>query len=467
MIEHFLQTKITEQLPFQPTEQQAELIAGLASYLTNTTPRRVFLLKGYAGTGKTSVISALVKALKQMERKTMLLAPTGRAAKVLSAYAGQAAYTIHKKIYRCRAFGDYRFSLSENLHTDTLFIVDESSMIANGGGENSGFGSGRLLDDLISYVYSGQRCTLILLGDNAQLPPVMQENSPAMSREWLEGYGLQVHEYELTQVVRQAMQSGILHNATLLRQAIAENDTHHPFPFRTEGFSDIRHLSGQDIIDELQRSYDQVGMEETIVVTRTNKRANLYNQGIRNRILYKEEEISNNDLIMVTRNNYFWTKPYDGIDFLANGDMLTINRIRKHQSLYDCHFVDVSLQALDYDWEIDATLLLDALHTESPDKGYELSNHLFQAVGEDYPEVTNKRKLIELIKENPYYNALQVKFAYAVTCHKAQGGQWKRVFIDQGLLSDDRIDTSYYRWLYTALTRATEQVYLINFEKKK
>jgi len=301
------------------------------------------------------------------------------------------------------------------------------------------------------------------LGDTAQLPPVMQPQSPALEKEQLLGYGLIVTEFTLTHVVRQALESGILHNATLLRQQLTDEQTT-KFPvFELEGFDDICKLNGMELIEEIQKSYDGVGVEDTIVVTRSNKRANIYNNGIRARVMMKEDELSNGDLLMVTRNNYYWNKPYKEIDFIANGDILKIVRVRKYHEIYGFRFVDLTLRSLDFDWEIDARIWLDALQSESPAQMNEMTNTLFEAVGEDYPEITNKRERFKKILENEYYNALQVKFAYAVTCHKAQGGQWKKVFIDPGQVTEDKINSDFYRWLYTALTRATETVFLVNF----
>ena len=462
MISDFIVDKIREQFPFTPTQQQGEAVCELANFISKKSIRKAFILKGYAGTGKTTVVAALVKALEEIGYKCVLMAPTGRAAKVIAAYSHHPAYTIHKKIYRCQQFGNTQFSLFENLHSNTLFIVDEASMISNDK-DSSSFGSGRLLDDLISYVYNGKACHLLLLGDSAQLPPVHQEHSPALEEEWLQGYGIDVSSYELTHVVRQALQSGILYNATLLRHQLTQDGIRHKFQFETDGFDDICHINGQEMLDELQRSYQEVGETETVVITRSNKRANLYNRGIRNFIMYKEEELSVGDLIMLSRNNYFWAKDYDGIDFLANGDMMEIRRIRKYHELYDLRFVDVALKALDYDWEIDATLLLDSLHVDGPSDNQVFNQQLFQSISEDYPEIRDRRKLIEIIKTDPHYNAIQARFAYAITCHKAQGGQWERVFIDQGNIPEDHLDLSYYRWLYTALTRAGTKVYLVNF----
>ncbi|MEI8273761.1 MAG: AAA family ATPase [Paludibacter sp.] len=465
MLHNFIASRIEAQLPFEPTEQQTQLIEALGIFLMSTDNEKCFLLRGYAGTGKTSVVSALVRALNELKQKTMLLAPTGRAAKVIAGYSGFPAFTIHKKIYRQKSMSEFKFQLADNLNTHTLFIVDEASMISNTGTEST-FGSGRLLDDLVEFVYSGQGCSLLLLGDTAQLPPVMQPHSPALERDKLMGYGLKVHEYILTHVVRQALESGILHNATLLRQQLLEEKTSEFPKFELEGFSDIKKLGGMELIDEIQRSYEGVGVEDTIVVTRSNKRANMYNNGIRARVMMKEDELTNGDLLMVTRNNYFWNKPYKEIDFIANGDILQVMRVRKHHEMYGFRFVDLTLRSLDYDWEIDARIWLDALQAESPRVMNEMTNKLFQAVAEDYPEIMTKKELYKKILENEYYNALQVKFAYAVTCHKAQGGQWKKVFVDSGQISEEQLNSDFYRWLYTALTRATETVFLVNFPEK-
>jgi exodeoxyribonuclease-5 len=462
MLQNFIASRIQAQLPFEPTEQQTKLIEELGVFLMSTDNEKAFLLKGYAGTGKTSVVSALVRALNELKQKTILLAPTGRAAKVISGYSGFPAFTIHKKIYRQKSMSEFRFQLADNLQTHTLFIVDEASMISNTGTETI-FGSGRLLDDLVEFIYSGEGCSLLLLGDTAQLPPVMQPHSPALEHDKLLGYGLKVNEFTLTHVVRQALESGILHNATLLRQQLIEERTTQFPSLELEGFSDIRKLNGMELIDEIQRSYDGVGVEDTIVVTRSNKRANLYNNGIRARVMMKEDELTNGDLLMVTRNNYFWNKPYKEIDFIANGDILQVLRVRKYHEIYGFRFVDLTLRSLDYDWEIDARIWLDALNADSPAQMNEMTNKLFQSVAEDYPEITTKRGLYKKILENEYYNALQVKFAYAVTCHKAQGGQWKKVFVDPGQIAEEQINNDFYRWLYTALTRATETVFLVNF----
>lgn len=461
MLQDFISGKIIEELGFEPTSQQDELIHLLGEFLVSPDPDKLFLLKGYAGTGKTSVVSALVRSLNELKQKTVLLAPTGRAAKVLSGYSGSPAYTIHKKIYRQKSMAEFKFQLADNLHKHTLFIVDEASMISNEG-LDSAFGSGRLLDDLIEYVYTGEGCFLLLLGDTAQLPPVLQPNSPALDAHVLAGYALHVKSYILTHVVRQSLESGILRSATMLREELEQSDAFPVPDFNTSDFPDFVRINGMDVVDEIQQAYDKTGEEDTIVITRSNKLANIYNNGIRGRVLMKEEELTNGDLLMVTKNNYYWNKPYEEIDFIANGDILEVTRVRRYHEIYGFRFVDLSLRSLDYDWEIDARVWLDMLQAESPAHANELNQRLFQAIAEDYPEVTNRKLLMKNIMDSEFYNALQVKFAYAVTCHKAQGGQWKCVFIDQGNLDASQINADYYRWIYTAVTRATEKVFLID-----
>lgn len=466
MLHNFISQSIKNELPFEPTAQQAELLDKLGEFVMAKDQAKIFLLKGYAGTGKTSVISALVRALNTMKQKTSLFAPTGRAAKVIAAYSGFPAFTIHKKIYRQKSLSEFKFQLAENLHSNTLFIVDEASMISNTG-LDSEFGSGRLLDDLIEYVYSNNSCSLLLIGDTAQLPPVMQAFSPALESEKLASYGLNVHSFILTHVVRQALESGILFNATQLRNNIDENEVYSFPKFDTTGYSDIKHLGGMELIDEIQRAYSGVGIEDTIVITRSNWQANMYNKGIRSSVLMKEEEISNGDLVMVTKNNYFWSKAYKNIDFIANGDILEVVRVRKSSEMYGYRFLDLTLRSLDYDWEIDTRVWLDILQSDTPKQANEMHQNLFKLVAEDYPEITNKRNLVQKIYENEYFNSLHIKFAYAVTCHKAQGGQWKKVFIDAGQLKSEQINIDFYRWLYTALTRATESTFLINFQSER
>ncbi|MCB9017655.1 MAG: AAA family ATPase [Paludibacteraceae bacterium] len=463
MINDFLHEKIKENFPHEATPQQEELIRLLSSFVISGDDH-IFLMKGYAGTGKTSVVSALIRAMEEMKQPVVLMAPTGRAAKVLSAYSGRPAFTIHKKIYRQQTGGDPNgdFSLNVNLHKQTLFIVDEASMIANASAETN-FGSGRLLDDLIEYVYGGDGCRLILIGDTAQLPPVGQEMSPALEKAQLEGYGFHTDEYQLTDVVRQACESGILYNATKLRLLILQ-EFGGEFPkIEYESYADIKRISGEDLIEAIASAYGRDGMDETIVISRSNKRANIFNNGIRNRILYREEELSSGDLLMVVRNNYFWSKNIEKFDFIANGDVAEVKRVHNKREIYGFRFADVTLHFQDYDVELDTKILLDTLQSEAPALSYNDNNRLFQAVQEDYMDIGNKRERMKKMREDPFLNALQVKFAYAVTCHKAQGGQWNTVFLDQGYITEEMINTEYLRWLYTAFTRATDRLYLINW----
>lgn len=464
MLENFIKNRIIHSLPFAPNEGQAELLQLLTQFILSKNERKAFVLRGYAGTGKTSIMAALVKALGEVKQSVILLAPTGRAAKVLARYANKAAYTIHKYIYRQDKLGGDSFSLSDNLHKHALFIVDEASMIS-GQRDNPTFGTGVLLKDLIKYVYAGEGCSLLLLGDDAQLPPVGSDISPALDINYLLGFGLDITSYTLTQVARQALDSGILSNATAIREQISMPQQTFDYQYT----SDFQAFEGVEFLELLEQSYNEVGAEETIILTRTNRRTNLYNQGVRARILWKEDAISSGDRLMITKNNYFWTKDYEGIPFLANGDMMEIVRLRNWREMYGFQFVDASLRAIDYDWEIDVILWLDTLTTDSPEVNHQLHQQLFDHISEDYPELQhNRKKLIETIYESPYYNALQIRVAYAVTCHKAQGGQWKRVFIDPGNIPVEERDKNYYRWIYTAITRATEQVYLLtNITKNK
>ena len=470
MINTYLGQQIKTNFPYKPTFEQENVVKILADFLFCRKTESLFLLNGYAGTGKTSLIGALVKTLDQLAQKCILLAPTGRAAKVFSHYAGHPAYTIHKKIYRQKSFSNEldNFSMNDNLHQHTLFIVDEASMIANEGLAGSMFGTGRLLDDLIQYVYSGQGCRLMLIGDTAQLPPVGEEESPALSADVLRGYGLEVYEGMLTEVVRQLHDSGILWNATELRSCIANEDFFTLPSIKVKGFPDIKVIPGNELIEAITDSYDHVGMDETIVVCRSNKRANIYNKGIRNMILYREEELETGDLLMVAKNNYFWTEGCKEVDFIANGDIAVVRRVRREREMYGFRFADVLLRFPDYDdMELEVKLLLDTLHTETPALPKEMNDKLFYSVLEDYADISVKRERMKKMKSDPHYNALQVKYAYAVTCYKAQGGQWKRVFLDQGYMTEDMLTPDYFRWLYTAFTRATETLYLVNWPKEQ
>ena len=467
MLEQFIKNRIIASLSFMPNEGQNALLDKLSRFIISPVERKAFILLGYAGTGKTSMMAALVQAYKELQQKVVLLAPTGRAAKVLSRYAHTPAYTIHKFIYRQKKLGEEVFSLNDNLYKHTLFIVDESSMIS-GIRDNQTFGSGILLDDLVKYVYSGDGCSLLLLGDNAQLPPIGTELSPALREEYMAKYSLNITTHTLTEVARQALDSGILSNATTLRHvALNPHNSAGKDMWRyLQQSADLEMISGSDFIEKIEESYRDIGAEQTIILTRTNKRTNIYNQGIRARILWREEEIENGDRLMVSKNNYFWTEKYENLPFLANGDMLEISRLRNIREMYGFHFADAQLRALDYDWEIDAVIWLDTLHSDSPEMNNGLHRELFGRIAEDYPELAhNRKKLIETIYQSPYYNALQVRFAYAVTGHKSQGGQWKHVYIDPykgGELHAD--EEGFYRWLYTAVTRASEKVYFIKNE---
>ncbi|WP_373782892.1 ATP-dependent DNA helicase [Bacteroides heparinolyticus] len=468
MINNYLERQIKENFPYQPTPEQEFALKSLSGFLLAPRNEAVFLLRGYAGTGKTSLVAALVRTLDKLQQKSVLLAPTGRAAKVFSAYAQHPAFTIHKKIYRQQSFSNEmnNFSVNDNLTTHTLYVVDEASMISNEGLSGSMFGTGRLLDDLVQFVYSGQGCRLLLMGDTAQLPPVGEEQSPALFADVLKGYGLEVLEADLTQVVRQERQSGILWNATRLRQLIAEESCYSLPKIRITGFADIKVLPGNELIDELSSCYDCDGPDETIVICRSNKRANIYNSGIRAQVLWREDELNTGDLLMVAKNNYFWTGKE--MDFIANGETAVVRRMRRTREMYGFRFADVTLSFPDRDdFELEVNLLLDTLHTDAPALPKADNDRLFYAVLEDYSDVSSKRERMKKMKADPYYNALQVKYAYAVTCHKAQGGQWKNVFLDQGYMTDDLLTPDYFRWLYTAFTRATGTLYLVNYPKEQ
>lgn len=475
MINRYLTSQIKTNFPFVPTKEQEKSLEEISMFILSGDDRRVFVLCGYAGTGKTSLVSALVKTMEQLERRTVLLAPTGRAAKVFSSYSGRAAYTIHKWIYRQKSIlNGSSFTLMENRAVNTLFIVDEASMIANEGMSN--FGSGALLDDLVEFVYSGHGCSLLLLGDTAQLPPVGEECSPALSQEYLRSMFLNVSAMELTQVMRQLDGSGILHNATMLRCIVAGGNAAALPQIRLKGFADICRVQGEELIEAIEGAYSSVGIDETIILCRSNKRANVYNEGIRRRILYREEELNRGDVLMIVKNNYYWREELgkqdksilEKIDFIANGDTAEIVYVGSTEEMYGFRFADVTLSFTDYeDCELDVKIMLNTLTSESPSLTRAESEALFAAVWEDYPEIRSKRKRMEEVRKNPYYNALQVKYGYAVTCHKAQGGQWKRVFIDQGYVTPEMAGPDYYRWLYTAFTRASEKLYLVNWSDEQ
>lgn len=461
--DHFY-NKILSNFGFQPTPNQEEALKRVVEFLFTPSSDNLFLLKGYAGTGKSSLVGALVRSMTEFKQKTVLLAPTGRAAKVFSIYSEHPAFTIHKKIYRQQRFDGEQgnFSVTDNLHKDTLFLVDEASMISNDGLDSAVFGTGRLLDDLIHYVYSGENCRLLLIGDTAQLPPVGQENSPALQKENLQAYGLEVTEITLTQIVRQAEDSGILYNATNIRNILNSGKTEAYPKLKLDGFTDIIRINGQEMLEELSSAYDRDGIEETIVISRSNKRANVFNQGIRNQILYREEELSSGDLVQIVKNNYFATEKIENIDFLANGEIVEIQRARHITEIYGFRFCDALIHHLDYNMELDVKILLDTLHSETAALSHEKQNELFYNVLEDYQDLSSKKEKYKKIKANPYFNALQIKYGYALTCHKAQGGEWKNVFLDLGYISKEHLGVNFYRWLYTAFTRATQRLFLVN-----
>ena len=460
-----LAAKILENFPHQATPEQLQVVQLWEDFLLSREADRIFVLKGYAGTGKTSLIAALVKTWTSLQQRVALLAPTGRAAKVMSDYSGLPAFTIHKFIYRRKSFGDdEHFTAMPNLVPGTLFLVDEASMIQNYGISGGLFGEGQLLDDLIRFVYTGRDCRLMLIGDEAQLPPVGETESPALNSDNLEGYGLSVTEFTLRQVVRQTEASGILWNATMLRTLLTEGDVF-DFPrLRLQGFADIRAVN---------ESYYRVGEDETIVVTRSNKRAALFNQGIRARILDHDEELCSGDRIMIVKNNYRWmpaptAKENQISSFLANGDMAVVRRYSNERELYGLRFADATIELPDYNrMEIDATIMMNTLQSESPALTAEQQKALWDAVWNDYDDIPGKKERMEKMKQDVHLNALQIKYAYAVTCHKAQGGQWAHVYIDQGYVSEDMLSEDYFRWLYTALTRATEKVFLINWPRQQ
>jgi exodeoxyribonuclease-5 len=469
MFEKKLSNLIIQELKVEPTGSQNKAINVISTFLYDDNQYSTFLLKGYAGTGKTLLVSTLVKVLEKFKIETVLLAPTGRAAKVLSHYASKQAFTIHKKIYRQKSLSDLSssFVLDFNKSKNTLFIVDEASMISNEGSDQTLFGSGHLLDDLIEYVYNGKNCRLMLVGDTAQLPPVGLSLSPALDPKTLEAFSIKVFESVLSDVVRQVQESGILYNATALRYNIKHQRTHNFFNINTTKLPGIYRIGGEELIESICSCYDKYGESETIVITRSNKRANKFNEGIRQSILWREEELSRGDLIMTVKNNYYWKDDEKKIDFIANGDIARVVKVRKTEDLYGFRFANVTLEMIDYDnLEFDCKIFIDTLSIESASFGKEENQRLFNAVQEDYLHIANKKKRWQEIRENEYFNALQVKFAYAVTCHKAQGGQWDAVFIDHGYLTEDMLTVDYLRWFYTAFTRPKSELYLVNFDKR-
>ena len=486
MIEDIFSGEIRRAFGFTPTAEQSAAIEEFSRFAACRDGQSLMILTGSAGTGKTSLAGAIVRAMQNMKQRVVLMAPTGRAAKVFSLNAGSEAFTIHRRIYRQKTYTgeDTGFSLNYNKHQHTLFIVDEASMIPSGTSSQSIFGSGHLLDDLMQYVYGGQHCRLMLIGDKAQLPPVGEEESPALSPQVMEHYGVRVFHADLNEVLRQSAESGILWNATMIRQMITHDEMTQLPRIVFNCFADILRVPGDELIEQLSSSYSHVGIDETMVVVRSNKRANIYNNGIRAMVLGREEPLTSGDLLMVVKNNYYWiqekkqeeriirteTEGEEGkeeeLSFLANGDRMKVQRVRNQQELYGFTFADATLVFPDYDdYEVEATILLDTLQSEAPALTHEQGEQLFNAVMEDYADVPLKSERLKKLRSDRFFNALQIKYAYAVTCHKAQGGQWAHVYVDQGYMTDDMLTPEYIHWLYTAFTRATEQLYLVNWPK--
>lgn len=468
MLNTYIAGQIYAKISFDATVSQKKVVENLSEYLSSPDYSPIFILNGYAGTGKTTLIAALVQVLRAMNIPCVLLAPTGRAAKVLAQYSGTEAHTIHKRIYRQRTNADYesKYSLDINREKGCVFIVDETSMLSDSTPDGQIFGSGSLLEDLITYVRSGRQCRLILVGDDAQLPPVGADRSPALDATAMRSYGEVVYS-SMTDVVRQDAASGILRNATALRQMLERGEVE--VPHIDLNYPDIESIGGGEFLECLEDAYARYGRDETIVITRSNKRANRFNEGIRRYILSAEEQIESGDRLMVVKNNYYYTERMEKspMSFIANGDIALLKRIRRFEDFYGFHFADAILSFGDYgNTEIECKILLDTLSSESPSLTREQSRQLFDEVEKDYMDTASRLKRFRQIRENPHYNALQVKFAYAVTCHKAQGGQWRAVFVDRCLFGDEPMTRDMLRWLYTAVTRATEKLYLVNFDER-
>ena len=470
----FLYTGFISRLKYAPTTCQEALLRKIADFVSGDDSD-ILVVNGYAGTGKTTAISSVISLLKEYQTKCVLLAPTGRAAKVLSSYAGQPAFTVHKHIYRQKSVGGDgfgQFTLAQNKDKNTLFIVDEASLIGIDAGQQqstAAFGTGNLLDDLISFVRAGAECKVILIGDSAQLPPVGLDASPALMRDYMSQHG-GVGFAELTTVVRQQQESGILHNATMVRHMIAELEDGIgvmdlcDLGLEVEGFDDVERITGGDLIEKISDAYSYYGEDETVILCRSNKRAIKYNIGVRSTVQFKEERLVRDDKLMIVKNCYQFVEDVEGMDYIANGDIAKLQKISKFEERYGLHFAEARISFPDYDdQEIVAKVILDTLESESAALTYEQSNALYQGVNEDYSHLTSKKKIYEAVREDKYYNALQLKYANAVTCHKSQGGQWRCVFIDNAFWQDS-LTVDDLKWLYTALTRATEKVYLVNFK---
>lgn len=487
--------EVVREFGFTPTHDQLNALETFARFLADREQNCVMVMRGSAGTGKTSLAGAMVRTFTRLGQKLLLMAPIGRAAKVFAMNSGHSAFTIHRKIYREKSYSGIggQFNLNDNMHKNTLFMIDETSMIGRGGGMTSDFGTGDLLSDLVQFVYNGQNCRMLLVGDCAQLPPVGEEEAPALHAQVLESMGLKVYECDLREVLRQSQDSGILVNATYIRSLApglsprrgeAQLESNGGLDFsefsgddllkvglpriRFKGFADIVMVPGDELVERISSSYADVGMDETMVVTRSNKRANVYNQGIRATVLDREDELCTGDLLMVVKNKYL-DKPqgdHGQLAFIANGDRVKVQRVRNIRELFGFRFADVWLQFSDYDdFEMQQTVILDTLTTEAPALTHEQQEQLYEAVMEDYADIPLKRDRMAKLKQDEYFNALQIKYAYAVTCHKAQGGQWAHVYLDQGYMTDDMLTPDYIHWLYTAFTRATEKLFLVNWPK--
>jgi exodeoxyribonuclease-5 len=465
--------KLKRNFGHEPSVGQSKLFYAFTRFTFSDKPRRTLLIKGYAGTGKTTCVSSMVRTLQECGKHVMLLAPTGRAAKVLSNYSGMPAWTIHKQIYNRRSdkSGYSWFELRENQLENTVFFVDEASMIGTDrlGNVRGDVGNGDVLDDLISHVFSGNNCSLVLIGDGAQLPPVGSDQSPALNIGFLrDEFMLNIAELELTEVIRQKEGSGILENATILRSSIQGGKAEYP-KLNCGGFKDI-HVISSELQSMLENSFSKYGVEDAIVLTRSNKRANLYNKEIRGRILWHEEEINSSDRMMVLRNNYFWLpkEATNTAGFIANGDVIRIGRVRSFEDRGPFRFCKAAVTLVDYPAlpEFEVILLCNSIWEESANISYDKLRELQAIIAQDYADITSPAKLRQAIQEDPYYNALQVKFAYAITCHKSQGGQWPCVFVDQGYLNDDMLGIELNRWFYTAFTRAQNELYLVGFDEK-
>lgn len=459
--------RLTQSFGFEPTEGQTVVLYHLAAFLLSRKENPAYILRGYAGTGKTTLVKTLVTTLPTIGMRLVLMAPTGRAAKVLSSYSGQNASTIHRRIYQTKSLpdGSFRMARAENKFKNALFIVDEASMI----GEQKEFGGSSLLDDLLAYVFSGESCRLLLIGDTAQLPPVESQRSPALDCEYLKSeFPITAATFELTEVKRQALESGILYNATNIRQLLSQNLYEYELPiFHLQGFDDIQKIEPETFEEMLHKAFAYTSDNEAVIVCKSNKRANMFNQAIRGRILNIEGEIATGDKLMVVKNNYYWAEGNDAMSFIANGDMAEIRKIKHFEEMYGFRFADVELSFTDYQDQpnIEAKILLDTLNSNSASLTEEENKRLFAAIEEDYMDIPNRRERYKEMRKNPWFNALQVKFAYALTCHKTQGGQWSSVFIDSSLNQKETLDVEDLRWLYTALTRAQERVCFVNFKE--